>query len=166
MTFILPKSVQFLNSFLPNNTIGIGITTLPKRNIIQSISDYFAEKSGNKRISFVILSDAEIKILHFRGNSMISKLDLSLDQLININTSSSTSEDGIISILNCQLDEIISTDKKGKHKKKSHSITILPCYYGMNLTQFSSTEEIIWANENKEKISQFLGEKSKKESNN
>lgn len=160
MSFQLPKSIQALSNFTSNKTIGIGITTLPKRNIFQSISDYFAEKSGEKRISYIIVNDTEMKILHFRGETMISDKNLSFDTLININASSSTSEDGIISILNCQFDEIISTDKNGNHKTNSLSIAILPCYFGMNLTPINSPAEIIWANENKEKIGQFLKEKS------
>ncbi|MHA8051323.1 hypothetical protein V7S79_09400 [Aquirufa sp. ROCK-SH2] len=161
MSFHLPTSAQGLSPYLSKNTIGVGITQLPKRNLFQSIGDYFAEKSGNKRISFVIVDEAGIKILHFRGESLIENWEISFDKINQLSATKSSTDDGVISTINCQLDEIISTDKNGVHKTKSHSIVILPCYFGFNLTQLNSPTDIQWANDNREKISQFLKEKSK-----
>ncbi len=161
MSFQLANSLETLRNYLPSKTIGLGITALPKRNIFQSLSDYFAEKSGNKRISFVAVGEDEIKLLHFRGDSLIGTTHFSIDKLSHINITHSTSEDGLIAILNCQIEEIISTDKNGNHKTQTKEFSILPCYFGINLNKISAPKDIVWANENKAKIEEFLKEKGK-----
>ena len=69
----LPSSFQFIQSHLPSNTKGLGITTLSKRNFFQSIGDYFAEKSGKNRVSYVAVGDDFITLLHFQGTDLIDE---------------------------------------------------------------------------------------------
>ena len=42
----LQKSLAFLNAEMPNNWLSLAVTTLPKRNVFQSIGDFFSGKSG------------------------------------------------------------------------------------------------------------------------
>lgn len=160
MSFHLPTSILGLSQYLSKQTIGIGITELPKRNLFQSVGDYFAAKSGEKRISFVVVDETGIKVLHFRGNNLLNEFNVTFDKINQLSITKSSTEDGIISTIICQFEEIVSTDKKGINKTKAHTILILPCYFGFNLKQISSPSDIQWANENREKINQFLTEKN------
>ena len=65
----LQKSLAFLNSEMPNNWLSLAVTQLPKRNIFQSIGDFFAGKSGNHRISYLAASK-------MRSNSFIIKVQM------------------------------------------------------------------------------------------
>jgi hypothetical protein len=151
MSLHLPSTFQFIQEHLPSNTKGIGITTLSKRNFIQSIGDFFAEKSGKKRVSYVAVGDNFITLLHFQGDQLISKNTIQIDQLDHFYVSEGQTHDGIIHHLSCDATVIIS-----KKKSEDHHIKILPCLLGENASNVQAIQSIQWAQESKKTITEIL----------
>lgn len=148
MSFTLPNSLDFLKDHTSPTTIGVGITELPKRNIFQSIGDYFASKSGNKRISFVVINQNEITFIHFRGEEVLNTQTIPNEKIEQMSFAKGKTEDGIIALVNVSFEKIISIDKKGNKKTEMQYFKVLPCYFGLNLKQLSSPSDIQWAIEN------------------
>ena len=151
MSIQLPSTFQFIQKHLPANTKGLGITTLSKRNFFQSIGDFFAEKSGKKRVSFVAVADTTITQLHFQGDDLIAENTIELSQLDHFYVSEGQTPDGIIHHLSCDATVIIS-DKK----MEDHHIKILPCLLGENASNVQAIQSIQWAQESKKAITEIL----------
>lgn len=149
----LPSSFQFIQSYLPSNTKGLGITTLSKRNFFQSIGDYFAEKSGKNRVSYVAVGDNFITLLHFKGTELIAEKTIELNKLDHFYVSEGQTSDGIIHHLSCDATEIIS-----EKKRENHHIKILPCLLGENASNVQAIQSIQWAQESKKIITEILKE--------
>jgi hypothetical protein len=147
----LPSSFQFIQSHLPSNTKGLGITTLSKRNFFQSIGDYFAEKSGKNRVSYVAVGDDFITLLHFQGTNIIDEKTINLDQLDHFYVSEGQTVDGIIHHLSCDATVIIS-----EKKMADHHVKILPCLLGENASNVQAIQSIQWAQESKKTITDIL----------
>jgi hypothetical protein len=147
----LPSSFQFIQSHLPSNTKGLGITTLSKRNFFQSIGDYFAEKSGKNRVSYVAIGDDFITLLHFQGADLIDEKTIKLDQLDHFYVSEGQTADGIIHHLSCDATVIVS-----EKKMVDHHVKILPCLLGENASNVQAIQSIQWAQESKKIITDIL----------
>jgi hypothetical protein len=147
----LPSSFQFIQSHLPANTKGVGITTLSKRNFFQSIGDYFAEKSGKNRVSYVAIGDDFITLLHFQGTDIIGEKTINLGQLDHFYVSEGQTPDGIIHHLSCDATVIIS-----EKKMEDNHIKILPCLLGENASNVQAIQSIQWAQESKKIITEIL----------
>ena len=147
----LPSSFQFIQSHLPTNTKGVGITTLSKRNFFQSIGDYFAEKSGKNRVSYVAVGDDFITLLHFQGTDLIGEKTIKLDHLDHFYVSEGQTPDGIIHHLSCDATLVI-TEKK----MEDQHIKILPCLLGENASNVQAIQSIQWAQESKKIITEIL----------
>ncbi len=147
----LPSSFQFIQSHLPSNTKGLGITTLSKRNFFQSIGDYFAEKSGKNRVSYVAVGDDFITLLHFQGTDLITEKTIKLDQLDHFYVSEGQTADGIIHHLSCDATVIIS-----EKKMVDLHVKILPCLLGENASNVQAIQSIQWAQESKKIITEIL----------
>ena len=141
----LQKSLAFLNSEMPNNWLSLAVTTLPKRNLFQSIGDFFAGKSGNHRISYVAASENEVKIMHYQGANVLGTHTIPMGSMESCKISEGTTEDGLIGIIHVTIEEIISTNKKGDKKLKSHYFKLMPPLLGINATPIQAVEEILWA---------------------
>jgi hypothetical protein len=141
----LQKSLAFLNSEMPNNWLSLAVTTLPKRNLFQSIGDFFAGKSGNHRISYVAASENEVKIMHYQGANVLGTHTIPMGSMESCEISEGTTEDGLIGIIHVTIEEIISTNKKGDKKLKSHYFKLMPPLLGINATPIQAVEEILWA---------------------
>ena len=147
----LPSSFQFIQSHLPSNTKGLGITTLSKRNFFQSIGDYFAEKSGKNRVSYVAVGDDFITLLHFQGTDLIDEKTINLDQLDHFYVSEGQTADGIIHHLSCDATVIVS-----EKKMINYHVKILPCLLGENASNVQAIQSIQWAQESKKIITDIL----------
>ena len=147
----LPSSFQFIQSHLPSNTKGLGVTTLSKRNFFQSIGDYFAEKSGKNRVSYAAVGDDFITLLHFRGTDLLGEKTIKLDQLDHFYVSEGQTADGIIHHLSCDATVIIS-----EKKMVDHHVKILPCLLGENASNVQAIQSIQWAQESKKTITDIL----------
>ncbi len=141
----LQKSLAFLNSEMPNNWLSLAVTQLPKRNIFQSIGDFFAGKSGNHRISYVAASKNEVKIIHYQGSNVIGTQTIPKNSMESFEISEGTTEDGVVAIFHVHLEEIISTNKNGVKKLKSHYYKLMPPLLGLNASPIQAVEEILWA---------------------
>ena len=128
MSLQLPSTFQFIQKHLPSNTKGLGITTLSKRNFFQSIGDYFSEKSGKNRVSYVAVGDDFITRLHFQGEDLIAENTIQLGQLDHFYVSEGQTADGIIHHLSCDATVIVSAKKM-----VDHHIKILPCLFLVHL---------------------------------
>jgi len=151
MNFHLPSTFQFIHSHLPANTKGVGITTLSKRNLLQSIGDFFAEKSGNKRLSYIAVGDDFIHQLHFQGTDLIAEKSIQIEQLDHFYVSEGQTPDGIIHHLSCD-----ATIIKSKKKMEDVHIKILPCLLGENASNIQVIQTIQWAQESKKSIIDIL----------
>jgi hypothetical protein len=151
MIFHLPSTFQFIHSHLPANTKGVGITTLSKRNLFQSIGDFFAEKSGNKRVSYIAVGDDFIHQLHFQGTDLIAEKSIQIEQLDHFYVSEGQTLDGIIHHLSCD-----ATIIKSKKKMEDVHIKILPCLLGENASNIQVIQTIQWAQESKKSIIDIL----------
>jgi hypothetical protein len=151
MNFHLPSTFQFIHSHLPANTKGVGITTLSKRNLFQSIGDFFAEKSGNKRVSYIAVGDDFIHHLHFQGTDLIAEKSIQIEQLDHFYVSEGQTPDGIIHHLSCD-----ATIIKSKKKMEDVHIKILPCLLGENASNIQVIQTIQWAQESKKSIIDIL----------
>ena len=151
MNFHLPSTFQFIQSHLPANTKGVGITTLSKRNLFQSIGDFFSEKSGNKRVSYIAVGDDFIHQLHFQGTDLIAEKTIQIEQLDHFYVSEGQTPDGIIHHLSCD-----ATIIKSKKKMEDVHIKILPCLLGENASNIQVIQTIQWAQESKKSIIDIL----------
>lgn len=151
MPLHLPSTFQFIQSHLPAHTKGLGITTLSKRNFFQSIGDYFAEKSGKKRVSYVAVGDEFITQLHFQGERLIAEKTIQLAQLDHFYVSEGQTPDGIIHHLSCDATVIVSAKKL-----ENHHIKILPCLLGENASNVQAIQSIQWAQESKKALNEIL----------
>jgi len=139
----LQKSLAFLNSEMPNNWLSLAVTTLPKRNIFQSIGDFFASKSGNHRISYLAASENEVKIIHYQGSNVLGTQSIPMNSMESFEISDGTTEDGVVAIYHVNIEEIISVNKKGVKKLKSHYYKLMPPLLGLNASpiQAETVEE-------------------------
>jgi hypothetical protein len=151
MSLQLPSTFQFLQKHLPSNTRGLGITTLSKRNFFQSIGDYFSEKSGKNRVSYVAVGDDFITRLHFQGEDLIAENTIQLGQLDHFYVSEGQTADGIIHHLSCDATVIVSAKKMD-----DHHIKILPCLLGENASNVQAIQSIQWAQESKKALTEIL----------
>jgi len=141
----LQKSLAFLNSEMPNHWLSLAVTSLPKRNILQSIGDFFAAKSGSHRISYFAASENEVKLIHYQGSSVLSTHTIPVNLMESFEISEGTTEDGVVALFHVNIEEIISVDKKGNKKLKSHYFKLMPPLLGMNASPIQAVEEILWA---------------------
>ncbi len=151
MSLHLPSTFQFIQSHLPAHTKGLGITTLSKRNFFQSIGDYFAEKSGKKRVSYVAVGDDFITQLHYQGERLIAEKTIQLAQLDHFYVSEGQTPDGIIHHVSCDATVIVS-----EKKMEYHHIKILPCLLGENASNVQAIQSIQWAQECKKALTEIL----------
>ena len=151
MSLQLPSTFQFIQKHLPSNTKGLGITTLSKRNFFQSIGDYFSEKSGKNRVSYVAVGDDFITQLHFQGEDLIAEHTIQLGQLDHFYVSEGQTPDGIIHHLSCDATVIVSAKKM-----VDHHIKILPCLLGENASNVQAIQSIQWAQESKKVVMEIL----------
>jgi hypothetical protein len=151
MSLHLPSTFQFIQKHLPSHTKGLGITTLSKRNFFQSIGDFFAEKSGKNRVSYVAVGDDFITLLHFQGEDLIAEKTILLGQLDRFHVSEGQTADGIIHHLSCDATEIVSAKKMAEH-----AIKILPCLLGENASNVQAIQSIQWAQESKKALTEIL----------
>ena len=151
MSLQLPSTFQFIQKHLPSNTKGLGITTLSKRNFFQSIGDYFSEKSGKNRVSYVAVGDDFITQLHFQGEDLIAENTIQLGQLDHFYVSEGQTPDGIIHHLSCDATVIVSAKKM-----VDHHIKILPCLLGENASNVQAIQSIQWAQESKKALTEIL----------
>ena len=141
----LQKSLAFLNPEMPNNLLSLSVVQLPKRNIFQSIADFFASKSGNHRISYLAASENEVKIIHYQGANVVGTHSIPLNSMESFEISEGTTEDGIVAIFHVNIKEIISLNKKGIKKIKSHYFKLMPPLLGLNARPIQAVDEILWA---------------------
>lgn len=151
MSLHLPSTFLFIQSYLPANTKGLGITTLSKRNFFQSIGDFFAEKSGKKRVSYVAVGDDFITQLHFQGENLIAEKTIQLTQLDHFYVSEGQTPDGIIHHLSCDATVVVSAKKR-----EDYHIKILPCLLGENASNVQAIQSIQWAQESKKALTEIL----------
>ena len=151
MNMQLPSTFQFIQRHLPAHTKGLGITTLSKRNFFQSIGDFFAEKSGKKRVSYVAVGDDFITQLHLQGEEIIAEKTIQLSQLDNFYVSEGQTPDGIIHHLSCDATILIS-----EKKTNDEHIKILPCLLGENASNVQAIQSIQWAQESKKVLTDIL----------
>ena len=141
----LQKSLAFLNAEMPNNWLSLAVTSLPKRNIFQSIGDFFANKSGNQRISYFAASENEVKIIHYQGSNVLGTQSIPMNSMESFEISDGTTEDGVVAIYHVNIEEIISVNKKGVKKLKSHYYKLMPPLLGLNASPIQAVDEILWA---------------------
>lgn len=152
MSSILPTSFSFLASQTPRDFIGLGVIQLPKRNIFQSISDFFASKSGNQRISFLLLGAHEIKSVHYQGSTLLNSTDIPKNLIESIDIHASKTPDGLIIISNIEVIECISVNKKGVKKLKTHTFQLMPALLGENTSPVNNIADIQWAHASRQTI--------------
>jgi len=141
----LQKSLTFLSSEMPNSWLSLAVTTLPKRNIFQSIGDFFASKSGDHRISYLAASENEIKIIHYQGSNVLGTQSIPINSMESFEVTEGTTEDGVVAIYHVNIEEIISVNKKGVKKLKSHYFKLMPPLLGLNASPIQAVDEILWA---------------------
>ena len=141
----LQKSLAFLNPEMPNNLLSLSVIQLPKRNIFQSIGDFFAKKSGNHRISYLAASENEVKIIHHQGANAVGTHAIPMNSMQSLEISEGTTEDGIVALFHVNIEEIISVNKKGIKKLKSHYFKLMPPLLGLNASPIQAVDEILWA---------------------
>ncbi|AWL09761.1 hypothetical protein G9H64_06595 [Aquirufa nivalisilvae] len=156
MNHSLPASLSFLRSELPSHWVGLGVIQLPKRNFFQSIGDYFAEKSGKQRISFVVVNEESLKTLHYQGSTLISSEFVDIHNLDHFYFSEGNTSDGLVSLFNCEASVVVSKNKKGDLKLKDYFLKIMPALLGENAEPIRKIEDIQWAQESKKHIAEVL----------
>ncbi len=144
-------SLSILNSNLSGSVIGFGITKLHPRSIFQSIGDFFARKSGNERISFLVVTDQGIKNFHTRGNDILEINEISTSEISNIQTWNKSKHDPQ------QLDVQITTQKPGKKEgeviSNTYDFEIFPAFLGINASKIETLSEIV---EHKKQFEQLI----------
>ncbi len=156
MSANLPTSFSFLASQTPRDFIGLGVVQLPKRNFFQSISDFFAARSGNQRISFLLLGAHEIKVVHYQGSNVLGSIDIPKNLIESIEIHASKTADGLIVISNIELTECISVNDKGIKKLKNHQFNVMPALLGENTSPVNNVNDIVWAQESRKTIVETL----------
>ncbi len=156
MSSILPTSFSFLASQTPIDFIGLGVIQLPKRNFFQSIGDFFATRSGNQRISFLLLGAHEIKSVHYQGSDLIGTSDIPKNLIESIDIQASKTSDGLVSISTIEVVECISVNAKGKKKLQTHRFNLMPALLGENTSPVNIVSDILWAQESRNTIVQTL----------
>jgi hypothetical protein len=156
MSANLPSSFSFLASQTPRDFIGLGVITLPKRNFFQSISDFFADKSGKRRISFLLLGAHEIKVVHYQGTDRIGSSDVPKNLIESIDIHTSKTPDALVLISNIEIVECVSVNKKGVKKLKTHQYNLMPALLGENTSPVNSVNDIVWAKESRHTIVETL----------
>jgi len=156
MSANLPSSFSFLASQTPRDFIGLGVVQLPKRNFFQSISDFFAARSGNQRISFFLLGAHEIKVVHYQGSNVLGSVDIPKNLIESIEIHASKTADGLVVISNIELTECISVNDKGVKKLKNHQFNLMPALLGENTSPVNNVNDIVWAQESRKTIVETL----------
>jgi hypothetical protein len=156
MSANLPTSFSFLASQTPRDFIGLGVVQLPKRNFFQSISDFFAARSGNQRISFLLLGAHEIKVVHYQGSNVLGSVDIPKNLIESIEIHASKTADGLVVISNIELTECISVNDKGIKKLKNHQFNVMPALLGENTSPVNNVNDIVWAQESRKTIVETL----------
>ncbi len=156
MSANLPTSFSFLASQTPRDFIGLGVVQLPKRNFFQSISDFFAARSGNQRISFLLLGAHEIKVVHYQGSNVLGSIDIPKNLIESIEINASKTADGLVVISNIELTECISVNDKGIKKVKNHQFNVMPALLGENTSPVNNVNDIVWAQESRKTIVETL----------
>lgn len=156
MSANLPTSFSFLASQTPRDFIGLGVVQLPKRNFFQSISDFFAARSGNQRISFLLLGAHEIKVVHYQGAIVLGSIDIPKNLIESIQIHASKTADGLVVISNIELTECISVNDKGIKKLKNHQFNVMPALLGENTSPVNNVNDIFWAQESRKTIVETL----------
>ncbi len=156
MSTHLPSSFSFLASQTPLDFIGLGVIQLPKRNFFQSISDFFASRAGNQRISFFLLGAHEIKVLHYQGANLLTSSDIPKNLIESIEIHTSKTPDGLVLISNIEVVECISVNDKGVKKLRKHPFHLMPALLGENTSPVNHVNDILWAQESRKTIVETL----------
>lgn len=152
----LAKSFSFVGSEIPAEFVGLGVIQLPPRNFFQSIGDYFAEKSGKQRISFMAIGAHEIKKIHTQGSSILHSTSVPKNLIESISIREDKTSDGLVAISHIDIVECISVDKKGNKKLKSHYFKLMPALLGENTSPIQNVVEITAAHASKKLIIETL----------
>jgi hypothetical protein len=152
----LAPSFSFLASEIPSDFIGLGVIQLPTRNFFQSIGDYFAEKSGKQRISFMAIGAHEIKKIHTQGSSILESTNIPKNLIESISFREDKTSDGLVGITHVDIVECVSVDKKGNKKIKSHYFKLMPALLGENTAPIQNLTEITTAHTSKKAIIETL----------
>lgn len=156
MSSNLPSSFSFLSSQTPRDFVGLGVIQLPKRNLFQSIGDFFAAKSGKQRISFLLLGGHEIKVVHYQGADLIGTSDIPKNLIESIEIHASKTSDGLVVISNIEVIECISVNDKGVKKLNTHTFNLMPALLGENTSPVNKVSDIVWAQESRNTIVETL----------
>lgn len=157
MSAQLASSFSFIASEIPADFIGLGVIQLPSRNFFQSIGDFFAEKSGKQRISFMAVGAHEIKKIHTQGSSILQSTSVPKNLIESISIREDKTSDGLVAISHIDIVECISVDKKGNKKLKSHYFKLMPALLGENTSPIQQLTEITAAHAAKKAIIEVLG---------
>lgn len=157
MSAQLASSFSFIASEIPADFIGLGVIQLPSRNFFQSIGDFFAEKSGKQRISFMAVGAHEIKKIHTQGSSILQSTSVPKNLIESISIREDKTSDGLVAISHIDIVECISVDKKGNKKLKSHYFKLMPALLGENTSPIQQLTEITAAHAAKKAIIEELG---------
>lgn len=152
----LAKSFSFVQSEIPTEFVGLGVIQLPPRNFFQSIGDFFAEKSGKQRISFMAVGAHEIKKIHTQGSSILQSTSVPKNLIESISIREDKTSDGLVAISHIDIVECISVDKKGNKKLKSHYFKLMPALLGENTSPIQNVVEITEAHASKKLIIETL----------
>ena len=153
----LAQSFSFIAAEVPADFIGLGVIQLPSRNFFQSIGDFFAEKSGKQRISFMAVGAHEIKKIHTQGASILQTTSIPKNLIESISIREDQTADGLVGITHIDIVECISVDKKGNKKLKSHYFKLMPALLGENTSPIQHVVEITAAHAAKKAIIEALG---------
>ena len=148
----LAQSFSFIASETPSDFIGLGVIQLPTRNFFQSISDFFAEKSGKQRISFMAVGAHEIKKIHTQGSNILQSTSIPKKLIESISIREDKTSDGLVAISHIEIVECISVDKKGNKKLKSHYFKLMPALLGENTSPVNIVSDIVWAQESRNTV--------------
>jgi hypothetical protein len=152
----LAKSLSFISSDAPVDFIGIGVIQLPSRNFFQSLGDFFAQKSGKERISFLAVGGEEIKAIDTQSSSILRTQHIPKNRIESISLRESTTGDGLVPICHIDIVECISINKKGKKKLKPHYFKLMPALLGENTSPVQNAAEITTAHAAKKAIIETL----------
>ncbi len=147
-------SLSILNSVISENVVGYGITKLHPRSLFQSIGDYFARKSGNERISFIVIGESTIKNIHTRGNEILEVTEILNKEIADVKSWNKSSHDPK------QFDVQLSIQKPGKkegeYTNKTYDFEIFPAFLGTNSSKIEKLAEIIEHKNQFENLIQFF----------
>jgi len=133
-------TLSTLNVSISGNVIGFGISKLHARTIFQSIGDYFARKSGNERINFIVVTDQNIYNFQTRGKEILETISISQDEILEVKSWNKSSHDPK------QLDLQITTQKPGKKEgsfiSKTYDFEIFPAFLGVNTSKIEKLSDI------------------------